>query len=78
MKNSPHDSESASAGKSVANDQFRAVVKRLLDTPPMHKTSKPSPVPSSRVIEHASDCAVHNGPAYEAGPCTCGAIITRR
>lgn len=22
---------------------------------------------------HASDCAVHNGPAYEAGPCDCGA-----
>jgi hypothetical protein len=22
--------------------------------------------------EHASDCAVHNGPAYPAGPCDCG------
>jgi hypothetical protein len=22
---------------------------------------------------HASDCAVHNGPALEAGPCDCGA-----
>lgn len=24
-------------------------------------------------IEHASDCAVHNGPAYPPGPCNCGA-----
>jgi hypothetical protein len=24
-------------------------------------------------IIHASDCAVHNGPAYPAGPCDCGA-----
>lgn len=23
-------------------------------------------------IIHASDCAVHNGPAYPAGPCDCG------
>lgn len=26
------------------------------------------------LVQHASDCAVHNGPAYEAGPCDCGAI----
>lgn len=25
-------------------------------------------------IEHASDCAVHNGPAYPPGPCDCGAV----
>jgi hypothetical protein len=23
--------------------------------------------------DHASDCAVHNEPAYRAGPCDCGA-----
>ena len=23
---------------------------------------------------HASDCAVHNAPAYDVGPCTCGAM----
>lgn len=28
--------------------------------------SAPAPV-------HASDCALHNGPAYEPGPCDCGA-----
>ena len=25
--------------------------------------------------EHASDCAVHNGPAYPSGSCTCGAAL---
>lgn len=24
---------------------------------------------------HASDCAVHNEPAYPNGPCDCGAVI---
>lgn len=24
-------------------------------------------------MQHASDCAVHNEPAYPAGPCDCGA-----
>jgi len=26
-----------------------------------------------RRTEHASDCAVHDAPAYKAGACTCGA-----
>ncbi len=25
-------------------------------------------------IEHWSDCAVHNEPAYPAGPCDCGGL----
>lgn len=25
-------------------------------------------------ITHMSDCARHNAPAYEVGPCNCGAI----
>ena len=25
-------------------------------------------------LVHASDCALHNPPAYPAGPCDCGAI----
>jgi hypothetical protein len=29
-------------------------------------------------IIHASDCAVHNGPAYSLGPCDCGVEKTRR
>ena len=28
---------------------------------------------SDMEIKHVSDCAVHNGPAYEPGPCDCGA-----
>lgn len=28
---------------------------------------------SSRWLRHASDCAVHNAPAFEPGPCDCGA-----
>jgi hypothetical protein len=28
---------------------------------------------SEMPVAHASDCAVHNAPAYEPGPCDCGA-----
>jgi hypothetical protein len=28
--------------------------------------------------QHWSDCAVHNGPAYPAGPCDCGAMSDRQ
>ncbi len=30
------------------------------------------------MIEHWSDCAVHNAPAYQPGPCDCGAFKARR
>ena len=26
---------------------------------------------------HASDCSIHNGPAYPPGPCDCGADAIR-
>lgn len=29
-------------------------------------------------VVHASDCAVHDAPAYEAGSCTCGALKAER
>jgi hypothetical protein len=29
--------------------------------------------PEARAVVHASDCAVHNGPAMPPGACTCGA-----
>lgn len=29
--------------------------------------------PANKTFSHLSDCAVHNGPAYPAGPCDCGA-----
>lgn len=38
-------------------------VRKMAMTPPKPKVSS---------IEHYSDCAVNNGPALEAGPCTCG------
>jgi hypothetical protein len=30
-------------------------------------------VSRSSVVLHRSDCAVHNAPAFPAGPCDCGA-----
>ncbi len=30
---------------------------------------------ASGALLHASDCAMHDAPAYKAGPCTCG--VTR-
>ena len=30
--------------------------------------------PRKMAIRHASDCAVHNGPALKPGPCDCGAV----
>ena len=29
--------------------------------------------PECQIVLHASDCAVHSGPAYPAGGCDCGA-----
>lgn len=29
--------------------------------------------PACKVTPHASDCAVHNAPAYQIGKCDCGA-----
>ena len=33
-------------------------------------------VPPLKSGDHASGCAMHNAPAYEAGPCDCGADWT--
>jgi hypothetical protein len=32
----------------------------------------------ARAVVHASDCALHDAPAYEAGSCTCGALKAGR
>lgn len=32
----------------------------------------------ARAVVHASDCAVHDAPAYDAGPCTCGLVKAGR
>ena len=33
----------------------------------------PDAYEAKQLRPHSSDCAVHNGPAYPAGPCSCGA-----
>lgn len=33
--------------------------------------------PECKVVLHASDCAVHNEPAYPKGECSCGATKTK-
>lgn len=38
--------------------------------------SKPSWDARLVPAQHASDCAVHNEPAYPAGPCNCGAEVS--
>lgn len=35
-------------------------------------------VRSQEMIQHMSDCAVHNGPALPKGPCDCGAVVKSR
>lgn len=35
-------------------------------------------VAGHRHVQHASDCAVCDAPAYEAGACTCGAATAER
>lgn len=45
---------------------FDRALKQLADSPPTEAVQK-------RKMQHASDCAIHNGPALPAGPCDCGA-----
>ena len=48
-------------------DEARAAIKEALAQPEQCQC------PNCRVTLHASDCAVHSGPAYPAGGCDCGA-----
>ena len=48
-------------------DEARAAIKEALAQP------KQCQCPNCKVILHASDCAVHNEPAYPAEGCDCGA-----
>lgn len=58
-------------GTDEDKDAFKERLKRLVASPPMQvKARKPS--------EHDSDCAVHNGPALEAGPCDCSLSKSRK
>jgi hypothetical protein len=38
----------------------------------MEQTLPKAPASLVEPAEHASDCAIYNGPAYKAGPCDCG------
>lgn len=53
-------------GASEDADDFDRALSKLAKAPPPKSVQK-------RKVQHASDCAVNNGPAYEAGPCDCGA-----
>jgi len=50
---------------------FRERLKRLVAAPPNRATPR-------NLSEHDSDCAVHNGPAFEAGPCDCSLSKSRK
>ena len=47
-------------------EAFKRRLKKLVEAPPPKSIKE-------RQSKHASDCAVHNGPAMPAGPCDCGA-----
>jgi hypothetical protein len=58
------------------DEKFKKVVGHFLNTPPKpHKDMKKG---TAKKIVHASDCAVHNAPAYEPGHCDCGAAKAER
>ena len=59
------------AGASEDEGVFERVLSGIAKAPPPKSVQK-------RKVIHASDCAVHNGPAYEAGPCDCGAETKAR
>lgn len=58
-------------------DQLREVA-RQLDTDDREKVSDAMVKrKAKRSVNHASDCSVNSAPAYEPGPCDCGAIKAR-
>lgn len=59
------------AGASEDEDVFDKALKKIASAPAPASVQK-------RKIQHDSDCAVHNGPAYPAGPCDCGAEARSR
>ncbi len=63
------------AAREIGTDEDAEAFKRRL------KTLASAPPPESvqsRKIAHDSDCATHNGPAYEAGPCDCSLSKSER
>lgn len=56
------------AGCDEDESAFEAKLGKIAKAKPKHEAT----------VVHASDCARHNGPAYEAGPCDCGAVKAAR
>ena len=63
------------AAREIGTDEdpesFKRRLKALVSAPPPESVQ-------SRKIVHDSDCATHNGPAYEAGPCDCSLSKSER
>lgn len=71
-----------------AQRRFEATLRGALKTPPLphgkpvkNAGGKNSPlahdVREARAVVHASDCAIHSAPAYEAGECDCAVNLTK-
>ena len=66
----PAKQEEPEEDEAVIMERMKQGLKRLLSTPPeTHKQM----IARRRHSAHASDCAIHDAPAYKAGACTCGA-----
>jgi len=66
------------AKRQMAADKFIAAEERKVGerygyVPKLHPSEWMNAQPAQESVQHWSDCAVHNGPAYPAGPCDCGA-----
>jgi hypothetical protein len=76
-KHSPSDEKRAALRKAKRDAKAAAEQEALLakvaesNTPAVEKCS----CSACAVTPHASDCAVHNEPAYPNGPCDCGVEV---
>lgn len=52
---------------------LRNVIRDAIHTSAAWKRERDAMSATPPAAVHASDCAVHNEPAYPAGPCDCGA-----
>lgn len=76
---SPSKQDDADQDEAALMERMKEGFKRLLNTPPeTHDEMVKRRRGRSGDVVHASDCAVHDAPAYEAGACTCGAETKAR
>lgn len=65
----------SSCDTSSQRDRFEQAARELgveLDEASLRATLRI--VAQPKAVSHASDCALHNAPAYEPGNCDCGAL----